>query len=200
MAFVLATPFGVNMSEEVETKKNSLARTVFSCLLAMRRREETHVVDTLCLPPKKVRQALDVALLGLEEYRQHNKDRWKHEIKRAGLQEFTKARYNPCVFLMSTDVETGDFCDEGEIVVVGDQVTTRSVGRANPVSRHMSRSTFHYKYALFRRRRRHTVWKLRRPEELYEPTLEPTTTTTTTTITQDDDGYDASSEDEYDER
>ena len=33
----------------------------------MRRGEETHV-DTLGLPQKKVRQALDVALLGLEEY------------------------------------------------------------------------------------------------------------------------------------
>ena len=193
MAFALATLSWVNMSEEVKAKKNSLARTVFSCLLAMRRGEETHVVDTLGLPPKKVRQALDVALLGLEEHRRDNKDRWKHEIKRAGLQEFTKARYKQCVFLMSTDVETGDFCDEGEIVVVGDQVTTRSVGKANPVSLHMSRSTFHYKYALFRRRRQHTVWKLRHPVDL------PSQTTTTQSL-DTSDGYDASSEEEYDER
>ena len=41
MAFVLATPSWFNMSEEVETKKNSLAHTVFSCVTcdAARRRD-----------------------------------------------------------------------------------------------------------------------------------------------------------------
>ena len=90
---------------------------------------------------------------------------------------------------MSTDVETGDFCDEGEIVVVGDQVTTRSVGKAKPISRHMSRPTFHYKYTLFRRRRRH-------PVDLCNPSSQTTTTQSRDAY----DGYDASSEEEYDER